>query len=212
MVAKDVGNNRTKDNFFRMKRETLSYIMLLAFLVSACGAPAIPTTDPVSLQSTSLAVAFTIVAETQAAIPPTDAPTQTPLPTNTAEPSPTVVLSPTDFLTFTPEPVATKSDPCNKALVTWEGPSASFSIVNESKPKGSIILMMSVLTTLGECGWLNIYSDSFTGPIGNYSAGAFIDGEKDFKSFGAFRITEGGWDIIVRNDTITAQGACYPNC
>jgi hypothetical protein len=209
-----------------MKRKVLIYGMLLV-LLSACGAPAAPTIDAASVQSTSAAAAFTIVAQTQAALPtntampPTEAPTQTPAPTNTPAPSATsdilatstVITLPTDLPLPTSTSPSAGNDPCNHALVTWQGPSASFTMVNETKPQGSVILLMSVVTELGECGWLNIYSDSFTGPVGTYSAGAFVDGPKDFKVFGAFRInSSGGWKIVVRNDVITAQGSCYPRC
>jgi len=207
-----------------MIRKILIYSMLLA-LLSACGAPAsTPTIDAASVQSTAVAAAFTLVAQTQAAAPTiTTVPfTETPAPTDTLVPSPTldtlatptVITLPTDLpaLTSTPQASASGSDPCNHALTSWQGPSASFTMMNETKPQGKVLLLMSVTTELGECGWLNIYSDSFTGPVGNYSAGAFVDGTKDFKVFGAFRITEGGWKIVVRNDVITALGSCYPTC
>lgn len=68
---------------------------------------------------------------------------------------------------------------------------------------------MWVKTAQGECGFL---ADPSTGPVGQYSVAAYIDGEKDFKVFGGFRITESKWDIVIRNDTIVALGSCYPNC
>jgi hypothetical protein len=195
--------------------------MLLAVLMSACGAPAAPTIDAASVQSTSAAAAFTAVAQTQAAlptnttVPPTETFTQTPLPTDTLVPSPTLdtLVTPTVTLlpTLTPQPSIAGSD-CNKPLLSWQGPSASFTLVNETKPAGKIILMMSVLTKTGECGYLHIYSDSFTGPAGSYSAAAFVDGKKNFKVFGAFDIKPISWKIIVRNDVIVAKGGCYPNC
>jgi hypothetical protein len=209
-----------------MKRKTIIYAMLLAVLVSACGAPAAtPTIDSASVQNTAIAAAFTVVAQTQAAIPtntslpPTATPTQTSLPTDTPAPSPTldplatptVILLPTDLPTFTPQPAVASND-CNKPLLSWQGPSASFTMVNETKPAGKVILMMSVLTKTGECGYLHIYSDSFTGPAGSYSAAAFVDGKKSFKVFGAFDIQAISWKIIVRNDVIVAKGGCYPNC
>ena len=205
-----------------MKRKTVFYAMLLAVLISACGAPAAPTIDGLSVQNTSVAAAYTLVAQTQAAlptnttIPPTEIPTQTSLPTETPIPSPTVdvLATPTVILlpTFTPQLSTSGNDPCNHALLSWQGPSASFTIVNETKPQGKIILLMSVLTKTGECGYLNIYSDSFTGPAGNYSAAAFVNGKKNFKVFGAFPIQALSWKIIVRNDVIVAKGGCYPNC
>ena len=71
---------------------------------------------------------------------------------------------------------------------------------------------MYVVTDLGQCGYLIITGDSFSGPIGAYSAGAFITGKQNFKAFGSFRITEGNWAIVVKNDSIEARGGCFPNC
>lgn len=75
-----------------MKRfSILTTILAIALILSACGAkvPLSPTVSVVDLQSTVAAVALTMVAETQAAIPtatyipPTETPTLTPAPTNT---------------------------------------------------------------------------------------------------------------------------------
>ncbi len=208
-----------------MKFKLFTFGAVLALLVSACGsspaADAVPTTNPVDVQNTAVAMAFTIVAQTQAAIPtntlvPTLAPTETLVPTNTPELLPTVAVleSPTLVPTFTPAPTTSGAgnDNCNKPLTKWQGPSASFNVVNETKPKGEIILLMSVATPFGECGYLNIYSDSFSGPAGTYSAAAFVNGPKNFKVFGSFEIKAAGWKIVVRNETIVALGACYPRC
>ena len=201
--------------------------MVLAVLISACGAPAATQAiDPASVQNTALAAAYTVIAATQSAIPtnttipPTETLTPAPLPTDTSVPSPTLdafvtptsILLPTELPTFTPEPSTSGNDPCNKPLLSWQGPSASFTIVNETKPQGKVLLLMSVITQTGECGYLNIYSDSFSGPAGTYSAAAFVDGKKSFKVFGAFQIQAISWKIVVRNDVIVAKGGCYPNC
>jgi hypothetical protein len=71
---------------------------------------------------------------------------------------------------------------------------------------------MYVVSDFNQCGYLNITGDSFSGPIGQYSAGAFITGKQNLKAFGSFRITQGNWSIIVRNDSILAKGGCAPNC
>ena len=42
---------------------------MLAFLISACGAKAVPTIDPAQVQASAMAAANTMVAMTQAAIP-----------------------------------------------------------------------------------------------------------------------------------------------
>jgi hypothetical protein len=210
-----------------MKLKAICLGAVLVLLVSACGsapdANSAPTLSGEAVQNTAIAAAFTLVAQTQAAIPtntlppPSETPTLAPTFTNTPEPSPTLdllSLSPTLVPTFTAQPTtaASGNDPCNKPLTKWQGPSASFNVVNETKPKGEIILLMSVSTPFGECGYLNIYSDSFSGPAGNYSAAAFVSGPKNFKVFGSFAIQEAGWKIVVRNETIVALGACYPKC
>jgi hypothetical protein len=168
-------------------------------------------------------------AQTQAAIPsatqlpPTEAPTQTPLPSLTPITSPTLdgqnstpigltVTPQTNIPTFTPQASGSGTDPCNQALTAWQGPSANLNIVNETRPRGTIILSLYVVTELGQCGYLYVTGESITGPVGQYSAGAFVEGPKNLKVFGGFRITEGSWDIVVRNDNIVALGGCYPSC
>jgi hypothetical protein len=71
------------------------------------------------------------------------------------------------------------------------------------------VLSLYVVTPTGECGYL---TDLSKGPIGTYSAGAFVNGKKNFKVFGGFTVQEGSWKIAVRNDKIVAMGSCYPKC
>lgn len=214
-----------------MKRNALIIGVVLSLFVSACGAQATPTANPVDIQHTAEAAAFTMVAQTQAAIPtatplpPTEAPTQTPLPSLTpitsltsttpdplnSTPVGLTVTPQTNIPTFTPQ-AGSGVDPCNQALTAWEGPSANLNIVNETRPQGTIILSLYVVTELGQCGYLYVTGGGITGPVGQYSAGAFVEGPKDFKVFGGFRITQGSWDIVVRNDNIVALGGCYPSC
>ncbi len=203
----------------------------MILLVGACAPQAAPTANPLDIQHTAEAGAFTMVAQTQAAVPtntpvpPTDTPAPTALPTETPPPLPTSSTPgalPTNIPTFTPQSPGTSSntnsnntndqDICNQPLTSWQGPTANFTIANQSKPEGTIVLSMYVVTTLGQCGYLIITGDSFSGPIGQYSAGAFITGKQNFKAFGGFNITEGSWKIVVKNDSITALGGCYPNC
>ncbi|HLO31440.1 MAG TPA: hypothetical protein VK249_19980 [Anaerolineales bacterium] len=80
---------------------TLTIVVAISMIISACGAQGTPTASPVDVQNTAVAAAFTMIAETQGAIPtttplpPTEPPTQTPLPTNTQPPLPTLEASPT---------------------------------------------------------------------------------------------------------------------
>jgi hypothetical protein len=185
---------------------------ILSLLLSACaGTSTQPALEAQDIQSTAVVAAFTIVAETMAAIP-----TDTPLPpTNTPiPPTATLEASPTVAATFTSQPVASgpTADPCNKPLTAWQGPSASLNIVYDYSPQGKddkVVVSLWVMTDAGECGFL---SDLSYGPVGQYTAAAYVDGKKDFKVFGGFRITEAGWDIVIRNDKIIALGGCYPNC
>ena len=210
-----------------MKNNIWAGLAVLSLFLSACGSTAAvePTLSAEDTQSTAIAAAFTIVAKTQAAIPtntavPTDTPVPTALPTDTPAPSPTALeltdasLSPTVVPTFTSQPVSSEptKDPCNKPLTAWQGPSANFNLLYEYSPQSKddkVVVSMYVVTDLGECGYLY---DLSTGPVGQYTVGAWVDGKKSFKVFGGFRITQASWDISIRNDRIIALASCYPNC
>ncbi|HJS20560.1 MAG TPA: hypothetical protein VJ785_17570 [Anaerolineales bacterium] len=202
-----------------MKRNVLTLGMLLILLTSACAPEATATADPLDVQHTAEAAAFTVVAETQAAnptntpIPPTatESPTPTSIPLPTGDPA---LGTATGLPTIAPTSASQQSsgssqDDCNKPLTGWDGPTANFVIANETRPEGKLVLSLYVVTPRGECGYL---TDLSSGPLGMYSAGAFVDGDKDFKVFGGFQIQEGNWKIVVRNDKILALGGCYPNC
>ncbi|MBK7449894.1 MAG: hypothetical protein IPJ47_10865 [Anaerolineales bacterium] len=74
-----------------MIKKIIPTMALLAVLVVACGGqPAEPTLAPEEVQGTAIAAAFTMVAETQAAVP-----TNTPLPpTETPAPPHCLLLLP----------------------------------------------------------------------------------------------------------------------
>lgn len=207
-----------------MNFNKIGIVILLALLASSCGAPAAPpaTLAYEDVQSTSWASVFTAMAETHAVrptetqMPPTKKPTQTLVPSHTPESSPTVdmTLTPTftALPTLTAQPTTIGSDPCHKPLTSWRGPSTKLMIRYEYRPQGrndKVILSLWVMSDLKECGFLPSLS---SGPVGQYSALAYVDGEKDFRVSGGFRLTEGGWEIIIRNDEIVAKGGCYPNC
>lgn len=215
--------------------------LVFILISSACAPQGTPTANPVDIQHTAEAAALTMVAQTQAAVPtatpipptetaiPTLPPSSTPLPLPTSgtpgslptgAPTTSTTLS-ASFTQQVPQVQPTTSsggggggtqDVCNQPLTSWQGPTANFSIANQTQPAGTIVLSMYVVTDLGQCGYLIITGDSFSGPVGNYSAGAFITGKQNFKAFGSFRITEGNWAIVVKNDSIEARGGCFPNC
>ena len=198
---------------------------VLILVASACSPQATPTMNPQDIQHTAEAAAFTVVAQTLEAqptntpLPPTATVTLTPLPSLTAPPTQTVDPSlptapglPTIAGTMTQPSIATSvpiesnstATNCEKPLTSWTGPTATFTIKNETKPQGDVVLSLHVVSPRGDCGYL---TDMSRGPIGSYSAGAFVNGQKNFKVFGNFQIQEGNWKIIIDNDKIYATGS-----
>jgi hypothetical protein len=89
-------------------------IFIITVIISACGAQATPAVNPVDMQSTAVAAALTILAETQAAIPTATPPSPTVVPTNTLETFVTSTPLPTLEVSLTPAPTEKPSagDPC----------------------------------------------------------------------------------------------------
>jgi hypothetical protein len=202
-------------------------LAITSLVLTACGSPAEPTMDPANVQGTAMAAALTMVAETQAAIPtatpipPTEAPTATPFPTNTVPPlslasptQPAGVVQPTVAIpTNTTAASVGSSDLCNQILTAWDGESAQMRVVNDTKPKGNVVLSIWVNTNMGQCGYIPANPNSFNIPLGTFSAGAFVDGKKDFKVFGGGVINRtGNYTLWITNDVITLKAGCAPNC
>jgi hypothetical protein len=200
-----------------MKRNAWIMGVILGLAASACAPQATPTASPLDIQYTAEAAAFTRVAQTEEAIPTETVvpPSPTPVPTLTPITSLTSEVSPTQTQTTVSESAGSTQDNCNKALTSWEGPTAKLNLANETKPRGVVTLSLYIVTELGECGYLSQQFEdngSLSGPVGQYSAGAFVDGPKNFRVFGGFRIVQGSWTIVVKNESIVAQGGCFPNC
>ena len=201
-----------------MKRIILvSVITAIAMVMSACGggASAEPTVSPQDIQSTAVAAAFTIVAETQAAIPtntpvpPTDTPVPTPLPTDTPVPSPTLEALAV-VPTFTAVPASSGGDPCNKALgSSVSGSPTKIRLSNETK--GSLVVSLYLnLTDFGECGYRGynlekggslVITDLVTGC---YNVSVFVtEPNKNSKSFGYGCINNTDlWDFKIYADQV----------
>ena len=181
---------------------------LLVLFVSACRSQASPAIIVQNIQNTETVTATSIPpTETATLFSP---PTTTPLPALTIDPALVTNVPATIAATSIPQQSSgATEDPCNKPLTSWQGPTARFSITNETKPEGKIVLSLYVVTPLAECGSL---TDLSSGPVGMYSARAFVDGKTSFKVYGNFQIQEGSWNIVVRNNKIIALGNCYPSC
>lgn len=183
-----------------MKTRLLETILLIA-LLAGCAPAATPTADTAS---TTVSMALTMLAQTQAAQPTfTPIPTETPLPPPTFTPTLAVIAT----VPPTSTPTLSASD-CNHPLGSWEGPSTTFILDNDTKE--NIVLSLSVVTKQGECGymgWSYKKSISVTVPFGCYYAFAYV-GNKNTVS-GSFCANSGNWSIVVKNDRIVAQGSCY---
>src|SRR5512138_2766674 len=117
--------------------KTLTITILLATIISACGAgqPEVPTISPEQVQGTAISAASTMVAQTQAAIP-----TNTPLPptatfTFTPAFTDTPSVPPTLAATFTAAPTTTdpNGDPCStRVLAPERGRPTIIRIVNKT--------------------------------------------------------------------------------
>ncbi len=172
-------------------------LAILAVLVTACGGqPAEPTLPAEQVQQTAISAAFTIVAETQAAIPtntplpPTETPSPTPLPTFTQPATPT-----TDFAllpTATQAPVSGGEDNCLKPLnIAEAGPQSNVRFENDSGGT-SITLSLNLATNLhGQCGTLV------------YTLGK---NEKLVVSLPKGEYFAYAWIVYKNNDTSTASG------
>ncbi|MBI3164073.1 MAG: hypothetical protein IPG44_18400 [Anaerolineales bacterium] len=141
-----------------MIKKIIPTLALLAVILTACGGqPAEPTLAPDQVQGTAISAALTMVAMTQAAIPtntplpPTEAPSPTPLPTFTPLPSPTP-----DFALL---PTATQAaassggeDNCLHPINRGEaGPTSNIRFENETG--GTVTLSLNLRTNQhGQCG------------------------------------------------------------
>jgi hypothetical protein len=136
----------------------LTLVVMITLSISACGArgtQATPTVNAVDIQSTAAAVAFTIVAETQAAIPTATPPPPTETPTNTPAPTVTFLPLPSSAVTLTPVPNSGGGDPCiNKVLpAVLQGETVKIRINNSTKAALAISIYLSQTVPQIVCGY-----------------------------------------------------------
>lgn len=139
-----------------MKRLSIFSLLLMASLtISACGAqPATSTAEAVDVQATMAAAAFTIVAETQAAIPTatmTATPTDTPAPTVTVPPLPTLDGSSTPA----PGEGPGGDDACISQVLppTLQGEPVRIRITNSTRADLSVSIYLLQAGPGSECGY-----------------------------------------------------------
>ncbi len=141
----------------------LTILLTITLLVSACGAEPVPTTNPADVQLTAVAAAFTIVAETQGALPtdtplsPTETASPTSAPTNTAVSLPTLegpTLAATATVAASGGGAATPYY-CDTRVLSWapKGRSTIIRIVNPNKVPVTVSLYLNETQDHNECGY-----------------------------------------------------------
>lgn len=143
-----------------MKRfSILIQVIAITLIISACGAgetQATPTINPVDLQSTLVAAASTLVAETQAAIPTATIPPTATL-TSTPAFTPTIPPLPTLGATFTASPVPNPyvGDPCINTLLpaSLEGEKIKIRIDNPTRGTINVSVYLQQSGPQSVCGY-----------------------------------------------------------
>jgi len=184
-------------------------ITIFALVLNACGAEAVPTMNPVDVQNTAVSAAFTLVAQTQAAIPtatpppPTETPTQTPLPTETLPPLPTSNVA----LASPPASVSTSSgDPCDTRILSWspKGKETKIQIVNLTKASVTVSLYLNETKDHFECG----YRSYSLGSRGDVTISDLVQGCYNLWAFNSdpkVRVNASGYGCINNPDKWTFQ-------
>jgi hypothetical protein len=137
----------------------LTMVLVITLIISACGAQATPTPigNAVDIQGTVAAAAFTMVAETQAALPtatpppPTATFTDTPVSTNTLPPFPSTEV----IVTPVPSENAGGGDPCiNQVLpASLPGETVRIRIDNSTEAALSVTVYLNQTEPQDECGY-----------------------------------------------------------
>ena len=142
--------------------------LVITLMISACGAQATPTVNAIDIQGTVAAAAFTMVAETQAAIPTATPPPPTATFTDTPAPTNTPLPLPSSEVTFTPVPNGNSGsgDPCiNQVLpASLPGETIRIRINNSTKAALSVSVYLNQTGPGGECGYR-----SYTLPPGQFN-------------------------------------------
>jgi hypothetical protein len=190
-------------------KHLLFEILVVSLLISGCGqkTPASPTLSVADMQSTAMSMAWTLAAQTMAAIPTA---TSTPIPpTDTPLPIPTATIRHIPTLPLVP-PTNTPGGGCNQPLTHWLGLSTTLNIENETK--GDVVLSIYYSETpKGECGYMGYNfgggGTSVTVPLGCFFAYAWVSGKKNFTTQGGpFCINNPDkWLLIIRENGIVLK-------
>src|SRR5688500_2750728 len=137
----------------------LTRILLIVLITSACGAEATtptPAGPAIDIQSTMAAAAFTMVAQTQAAIPTATPPPPTSTVTDTPPPTNTPLALPSSEVTLTPVTGGSSGadDPCiNRPLPATVQGEVRTRITNSTQADLSVMVYLLQAGPQTECGY-----------------------------------------------------------
>jgi len=196
-------------------KKVLPLILVIGALLAACAPKATPTIDVAQVQASAVAMAFTMSAQTQAALP-TNTPIP-PMPTATIPPpaTPTTFALPTfPVVAPTATSAASSANPCSVPLAkNPTGKQTTLRVVNENKAQvqGSICLSK---TPFGEFGVIGIVLSRnqdtiLTVPQGCYSAYFWVNDPKKpstAQGYGLCMNNTDKWTMVIRQDTVVLKG------
>lgn len=193
----------------------LILLILSTLVLSACGPEPEPTMSAEDIQETAVAGAFTMIAQTEAAlptatpVPPTETPPPTPSPTNTVPP----FELPTQPIAAVEPTANTPADICSSLshLIPGDaaGPKTTILIKNEHKSTAIVSIYLNE-TVFGACGYRAYTitkngSTSVTLPQGCYSAWAWNQDDRDpfnAEGYGLCANNPDKWTMVIRGERI----------
>lgn len=190
-------------------KKLIVLIAAVALFVSACGADAEPTLSAADVAATAEAAAWTLVAQTQAAIPtntaipPTNTLEPTPIPTNTLAQLPT--QPPVAQPTSTPN-----TDRCNQPLQEPDGPVTRLRLMNETKAQVNLSISLNE-TPFGDCGYKGYQLNKgdtvvIEFPIGCYFFYAWVNGKNPSTASGSGCANNTDlWNVVIRPEVISIK-------
>ncbi|MDK1028917.1 MAG: hypothetical protein QGM50_07255 [Anaerolineae bacterium] len=194
-----------------MKRTLLTFYLLI-ILLSACGPTPESTMGAAEIQSTAVAAAWTIVAETKAAIPTATQIPPSAVPTNTS--TATALPSPTQSTGFLPTATSlSDKDPCDRLLQSDpDGPDFPLKIINETKSPVTISIYLEK-TSFGMCGYRSYQLKSKGSTLVRFPQGvmygyAWINGKNPTTAQGGpWRPNNPDkWSVLIRETTLKMVG------
>ena len=198
-------------------KKFIVFLAAIALLLSACGADAEPTISPADVAASAEAAAWTMVAETMAAvptntpIPPTNTPEPTAIPTDTPVPLPTLEIPATQPPVAQPTSTSAK-DPCDQPLPgSIAGKAARLRLINETKGQVNLSIYLNK-TEFGECGYRGYQLNKGDTIIvdfvqGCYSFWAWINAGSNSSTASGFGCDNNYdvWNVYIRPESVTIK-------